>query len=138
MKRISSILLACFILFMGMHVTFATHFCGGEVAAMKLSFNSEIASCGMEKSTHDCKSNNQITSNCCKNNIVSYSVDNNYVSSIFEFKNISKDITNYLFCNSVAYFDFSKKIQNISIEESPPLNVLINKVCLSKICTYRI
>ena len=138
MKRIISILLACFILFMGMHVTFATHFCGGEVAAMKLSFNSEIVSCGMEKSTHDCKSNNQITSDCCKNNIVSYSIDNNYNSTTSDFKEILKNIFPiFLYRSNTSLYSLDI-LQNSKTNESPPLNLLLSNVSLSVICIYRI
>jgi len=48
MRKLSSISLAILILLAGMHITIATHFCGGEIAATKVSLAGIAASCGME------------------------------------------------------------------------------------------
>ena len=38
MKKLFSILFAAMILLSGMHLSLATHLCGGEISAVKLSF----------------------------------------------------------------------------------------------------
>lgn len=138
MKKFFSIILACLILFMGMHISFATHICGGEISSMILSFKGENATCGMEKSTTNCPNHNTITSNCCKNNIVSYTIDNNYNSTTSDFKEILKNIFPiFLYRSNTSLYSLDI-LQNSKTNESPPLNLLLSNVSLSVICIYRI
>ncbi len=78
MKKIFSILSVILILFSGMNLTLSTHFCGGEVADIKVSFIAEDASCGMEKSEDDCQGHTIMTSGCCKNELSRYNVEDDY------------------------------------------------------------
>jgi len=79
MKKLLSILFATMILLSGMHLSLATHICGGEIADVKLSFADEKASCGMEMSKPQASSEKNIsTESCCKDEISDYVVDNNY------------------------------------------------------------
>jgi hypothetical protein len=87
MKTILSIPLILLILFTGIHVNFATHYCGGTVAATKVSLTGELATCGMEKQSGN-KSFQDIYSNKCCEDITSiYSICNNYVPSSFFVNN---------------------------------------------------
>jgi len=73
MKKIFSILFAAMILLSGMHLSIATHYCGGEISQVMLSFSHENASCGMcgEKETTTIEKN---VSNeaCCKDEMSFY------------------------------------------------------------------
>ena len=49
MKRIVSIPLLFIILFSGINVKFASHYCGGNFSGTKVSLTGELATCGMEQ-----------------------------------------------------------------------------------------
>ena len=91
MKRAFSILFALLVLFSGMHLSVATHTCGGELAAVKYSITGEKATCGMEEDQNPAPLNGAIKSDCCKNNVASCSADNNYYPSFTEFKAFTGD-----------------------------------------------
>ena len=48
MKKIVSAFLALLLLISGMHLSVASHYCGGMLAQVKWSFDKELATCGME------------------------------------------------------------------------------------------
>ena len=136
MKKVFSIVFALLILFSGMHLTLATHICGGEVAAIKLSCTGERASCGMETNNSDASSSNSIHSNCCHDKIASYSVDKNYNPSTCQLKQCTLSLiqANYI---PVSLTQNSKlKTQNSTV--FPPGNLLATNVSLSNICVFRI
>jgi hypothetical protein len=86
MRKLLSIPLFVLILFSGVTVNFSTHYCGGSVAATKVSLNGELATCGME-SKNDNKSKEDLYSNhCCDDVTASYSLSCNYIPS-FHFNN---------------------------------------------------
>ena len=81
MLKYLSIPVLIVILFSGITVNFATHYCGGSVAAKNVSFSGSLASCGME----DHKNNSSETifrSHCCENITSSYAFNNNYFPSL--------------------------------------------------------
>jgi len=137
MKKIFSIVFALLILFSGMHVSFATHICGGELAAMKLSFSGQKASCGMPESKTDCGANGNVKSNCCHNNVAIYSVDKNYNPSTIEFKSFSNNLIQAFVIPVSLIINNSKLIiQNSNV--FPPGNQLATNVSLTDICVFRI
>jgi hypothetical protein len=48
MKKVLSISLVLLMLTAMLHLSVATHYCGGKIAASKISLSGELASCGME------------------------------------------------------------------------------------------
>jgi len=139
MKKYFTILLAILILFSGMHFTIATHFCGGEIAATKVSLTGKEASCGM---AHDEKSKSysetSFSSNCCENEISVYSVDNNYAPSAFHFKEITQNILHEFYIPEG--FSFHSTFPSLSkyTNVSPPDCFLANAVSMADICVFRI
>ena len=75
MKKVVSIILSLFLLVSGLHLTLATHICGGEVAAVKWSVAQESASCGMKPLSCEASNATHLKSNCCQDEIRSFSVD---------------------------------------------------------------
>ncbi len=137
MKKVFAILFAALILISGMHLSIAKHICGGEVAAVKWSFSSEKADCGMEKSKTT-SSQNEIASNCCKNEVAFYEVDNNYCPSSFLIKDLSKKLSQ-IFTAPVSFLTHSTKFSFTSYANvSPPDKRIANAVCLADICVFRI
>jgi len=139
MKKYYTILLALLILFSGMHFSIATHFCGGEIAATKVSISGKEASCGM---THDvnpiASSVTHLASNCCENKISVYSVDNNYSPSAFQYKEISQNILHVFYIpDGFSFHSNYPSLTNLT-NVSPPDNDMANAVSLADICVLRV
>ena len=139
MKKFLSISFSLLILLSVMHFTIAIHYCGGEIAATKLSVSGELASCGMEGPLDQCPSTgSHLGSNCCKDKVSVFAVDNNYTPSISEFKVFAQPV--------IQGFDIpvSFQIHNISALNlictnlSPPGSFQVSEVSLPAICVFRI
>lgn len=138
MKKVLSIVFAMLILLSGLHLSVATHACGGEIAAVKWSFSGEKATCGMENTTHKIPSNDEIAPNCCQDEISAYQIDNNYNPSTFTVKKVVRDLAQVFIipaCLSCPSFNspvfFSANF--------PPGNKLqVSHVFLEDICVFRI
>lgn len=138
MKRIFSILFAVLILISGMHLSIATHICGGEVADVKWSFTGEKATCGMESDEQSTSSEPLIASNCCQNEISILAVDNNYNPSSIQIKEITKSLLQV--CNVPVSMTLPSCAAStlFSTIIGPPDNLLASAVSLPNICTFRI
>jgi hypothetical protein len=137
MKKLFSILFAFLILLSGMHLSIATHVCGGEIAAVKWSFSEEKATCGMEVAKQSDSDKNTITSECCHNKLSVYTVDNNYNPSSFQIKELTKNLLQVF---NIPVNTFSS-ISNLSYSHPnviPPDIALTSAVSLADICIFRI
>ncbi len=140
MKRVFSILFALLILISGTQLTISTHYCGGELAASKVSVWGGLATCGMEeKTTGECtKPGSHIDKNCCNNTISVYEVDHNYSPSFSEFKTFSQPILQvFTLPENVLFHSLTSLFQN-NANSSPPESLLASAVSLPKICVFRI
>jgi len=139
MKKFLTIPLALLILLSGMNFTVATHYCGGHIAATKLSFSGKEATCGM---ISDQKSENstetQISSNCCDDKIAVYKIDGDYSPSAFYFKNISQNILQEFHIPQGFSFHFPVSLLTIPANVSPPGCFMANAVRIADICVFRI
>jgi len=122
-----------------MHLSIATHICGGEVADVKWSFTGEKATCGMEEDIQsECPTHKTVKSNCCHNEMATYTVDSNYNTSAFQFKEVAQA--------TLHLFDIPVNLANnvtlanpyFKVNISPPGNYLPCSVTLSDICVFRI
>jgi hypothetical protein len=136
MKKVLSIVLATLILFSGLHASLATHICGREVAAVKLSFTGQKASCGMAQNADDCSKTNGVRSNCCHNKVALYSVDHNYNPSTFHVKVFSNHLVQAYLIPVTLTQNSKRNIQNSC--PFPPGNILASSVSLTDICVFRI
>jgi hypothetical protein len=139
MKKVFSIIFTFLILLSGMHLSIATHICGGEVASVKWSFSGKIGSCGMENfKTIFHPGKKIITRNCCHNKLAFFKVDNNYSPSNFQIKDVSKNILKVFFI-SESFSNLQLVASNsIQINFSPPHNFPVSAVSLPDICVFRI
>lgn len=139
MKKYLTIPVVCLILFSGMHVTVATHFCGDEIAGTKISLSGQYASCGM---AHDVKSKQSeeagFSAICCENEILVYAVDNSYTPSILHFKEISQNILHEFQVPEGFSFHLNFPVLTNPTTVSPPDNFLAGAVSLAGLCTFRI
>jgi hypothetical protein len=122
-----------------LHVSVATHYCGGMFASSLVSLTGETATCGME-SDHDVLQTDGliIHSHCCDNEIKYLGVSGNYFPT---FTSIP-DLYDSLF--HIAYIEINNTLPTAPAEsgnvmdESPPGTSSWNSVELSSICIFRI
>jgi hypothetical protein len=138
MKKLLSISLTFLILLAGMHLTIATHYCGGKIAEIKLSFSGELASCGMETDKDYLLPGVNIETECCQNQGSIFAVDHNYSPSFTEFKAFSQTVlhTYPIPENSTLHTIIS--FSNLYSDISPPGFLFAHAVSLPKICVFRI
>ena len=138
MKNILTILLASFILLSGMNLSVARHFCGGEIADVKISFSGAKASCGMESNENNCAEHGIVASNCCTNDRSVFMVDNYFGSSNMQMKEIGQPVSQLFFLPLIqSLYSLNTTFQAYTTV-SPPDNLIANGVSLPKICVFRI
>lgn len=139
MKKVFSILFALMILLSGMHLSLATHLCGGEVSAVKVSFTHQNASCGMcaEEQT---SSNEQSFSaeSCCKDEIALYTVDNNYNPTSLQVNKPTQHLAQVFFIPAHLGLHFISSNFSTYTNVHPPDNYFVSAVNLPDICVFRI
>lgn len=121
-----------------MHVSMATHICGGELAAVKWSFSNEKASCGMESDNPSKPVENGISSACCQDQFTFCTVDTNYNPSTLQ---VNAPVNQLLLIfhtpvsignkNSLTFLSSNTNVQ-------PPGYFLPTAVYLPEICVFRI
>lgn len=137
MKKGLSILLALFVLASGMHLSLATHLCGGDISEFKISFNEKKASCGMceEGSNAEHRFDSQ---SCCKDQVSNMIVDNNYFPSSFSIKELSIPVLTLFLSSSFVLIDDLSITSFFYTNISPHPKWLLTEVVLSDICVFRI
>jgi hypothetical protein len=85
MKKAASISLMLIMLVATFPISVATHFCGGNYAATRISLSGGMASCGMEDQSPAKSSQDLFSKHCCDNLISSVSISTNYVPSFWSF-----------------------------------------------------
>ncbi|NDP22297.1 MAG: hypothetical protein GZ091_14635 [Paludibacter sp.] len=136
MKNILSILLVSFILLSGMHFSVANHYCGGKVADIKISFSGEKATCGMAEDEQTCPIHDGLSSNCCRNEVSFFAVDNYDSPSSLQIEKILKQI-DQLFLIPVHQLSYSTTPTfQVYTNVKPPDYFATNDVSLPKICVF--
>lgn len=139
MKKLFSILFAALILLSGMHLSLATHICGGEISQVKLSFTYENATCGMcKKEQTPTETTNVSTEGCCKDQMSFYTVDTNFYSSIFHISEPSNPLLQVFDIPKVIGIQFLHTNSTSNINVQPPGNYIASAVSLPDICVFRI
>lgn len=139
MKKILFLFLASIVLLSGMHFSVAKHFCGDEAPVVKISFSGEKATCdmgecGMSFLVH----HDGLSSNCCRDEVSLFVVDNFDNYSSIQIKALSQPITQ-VFLIPVNELFYSQSLTNQDYADvSPPDNITANAVSLPKICVFRI
>jgi hypothetical protein len=139
MKRLLTIGIALITLVAGMHVTIAGHYCGGKLAAIRISLSGKSASCGMKEHNPPEKENGtSIIPFCCFNDFTTYRVDPDYIPS--EVQQSKTDWNPFPFHIAVA--DLAA-VSNIPVSSQktpvgPPGNYAANTVNRTVLCVFRI
>lgn len=138
MKKLLSISFAFLILLSGMHFTIATHYCGGELAAVKVSVSGELASCGMETDKDYLLPGIHIETDCCQNQGSVFAVDHNYSPSFTEFNSFAQTVLQVYPIPENITFNSLNTVAQLETDVSPPGALPANAVSLPKICVFRI
>jgi hypothetical protein len=138
MRKLLSIVVVGLILVSGMHLSMATHFCGGKVAAIKWSFTGQFATCGMEACDHSGSNHEYYSTDCCKNLISFFSVDQNYTPSSFQILEVTKSSNPFPVCNIERISDKLLHSYTIFTDTGPPDEKIARSVELAYICVLRI
>jgi hypothetical protein len=138
MKKLFSISFALLILLSGMHFTIATHYCGGELAAIKVSVSGELASCGMGTDKDYLLPGMHIENDCCQNQGSIFAVDQNYSPSFTDFNAFAQTVFQvYPIPESITFHSLTSS-SNLYTDVSPSGFLPANDVSLPKICVFRI
>ncbi len=138
MRTLISIPLILLIIFSGISVKFATHYCSGYVAATKVSLTGELATCGMERLVINNSFQKTYNKHCCENVVSAYSIYNKYIPSSYNVKDPLQqvicmiDIPVDYMCNQVTIHNTS--CQNVR----PPGTNYPNSVVRPALCIFQI
>jgi hypothetical protein len=127
------------ILFSGINIKIASHFCGGNFAATKVSLTGELASCGMEHQSGTKSPQDLISSHCCEDVISSYFISPNYVpSSCCYLPDIGQEINHTFIVHNELFFSQEISVSAISGNKRPPGCFIPVGVEQQVICIFRI
>ena len=138
MRKVLSIVIIGLILVSGMNLSLATHLCGGKVAAVKWSFTGRFATCNMEECDHSNSNHENYSTDCCKNLISFFSVDQNYTPSAFQIQDLAKSTIHCHVCYTKQFPDNLPHSYSIFTDTSPPDEIIARSVDLAELCVLRI
>lgn len=136
MKRILSIVLAVLLLASGLHLSVASHYCGGTLAQVKWSLNHDLAGCGMENDVKTHSGNPEWQDACCQDLLSAWTTDGQFTAStpLIAAFNL-QPITCF---NTVSLSSVETQTVMVSSFIFPPGNLQPSRVCRNSICVYRI
>lgn len=71
-----------------LHISVATHYCGGKIAASTVSLTGKLANCGMENSENELPFPGIIFSeHCCDDILTLFETSDNYIPSFTLYRN---------------------------------------------------
>jgi hypothetical protein len=84
MKKALAISVALILVASGMHVSIDRHYCGGNLADVKISVSGKLASCGMEQTEAECGNNPVFDQKCCEDQLSYIIISKNYCPEYFK------------------------------------------------------
>lgn len=137
MKKIVSSLLALMLLLSGMHLSVASHYCGGMLAQVKWSFIQELAGCGME-GEHNTKQGVLVDQSCCQDQISSYSTDGQYQIQSLELKKRTPQVLAFFTAPLSLLSTTQQPAGRVLTPVFPPGKISPNQVTQEKVCVFLI
>jgi len=137
-KKGISISLAVLMIATMLHLSVATHYCGGKIAASKISLTGKLANCGMEGSQNELPPGLFFSKQCCNDVVVSFSTDNNYVASFFNIPDAVQFNFQTFGLPSESTVSPTQVFNLQYSDLSPPGALMSTNVDLSYICVFRI
>jgi hypothetical protein len=137
MKRAIAISVAFILIASGFKITIDRHFCGGNLADVRLSVTGKLASCGMEQEEQQCTNNQAFDQKCCEDQITHFSLSSNYFPEYFSMLHpvtgkeiITMQTDDHIHVNS---FHTDSYISNL-----PPGFNIKSRLTQPEICVFRI
>lgn len=139
MRKVTSILLVLLMIAAMLRFTVATHYCGGHLAASKVSLTGELSNCGMEGSDKESSFPAiYFSKHCCSDVVAFFTINDNYIPSfsfIPEFHQLNLQVFAMPGGLSVNFHtDLVSQYSNVS----PPGACESTDVDLTSICVFRI
>ncbi len=139
MKKLLSILFALTIILSGLHISMATHICGGEVAAVKWSVSEQLASCGMVGMDKEIPSEPTLSpESCCKNEVSEFIVDSNYNPSVLQNNAPDLQVLQVFYIPEIIGLLSISSNNSLNTNVQPPGNYIASAVSLPRICVFLI
>jgi len=138
-KKGFSISLSLLMLVAMLHLSVATHYCGGKVTASTVSLSGKLATCDMECSEKGLPlSGTNFTKHCCNDIVTFCGIGNNYTPS-FSFVPESYQYNFQVFSIPTGSPIYSIAVlKSLYTNVSPPGTLMSTNVDLSDICIFRI
>ena len=139
MKKAISISLLILMVAAMLHISVATHYCGGKEVASKISLSGKLANCGMEGSQKELPLHgSSFAKHCCDDVVTYYGTDGSYVP-FFYFVPETVQFNSQLF-SFLSELSFNDHIgfSTLYTDVSPPGVLMSTYVDLSAICVFRI
>jgi hypothetical protein len=137
MKKVLTIPLILLILFSGISINVAAHYCGGMFIANKVSLSGKLASCGMEEQQNDI-TGYIFTRHSCENFVSTYTMNDNYVPSSIQAVDGGKYIINTLSFPLLNVPEIVSFTAISAISNRPPGIYDPRRVNREVICVFRI
>lgn len=124
-----------------LHISVARHYCGGHLAATKVSLSGALATCGMESAFQGCRhdqNGNRFESHCCDDDLNSISIDNNYTpaaKTVSEFSTAKIAVPDMSILFSPASPEIKSRVWS---DIGPPGHLMTSSVDLAEIRILRI
>jgi len=138
-KKVTSISLVLLMLAAMFHISVATHYCGGQIAASKVTITGKLASCGMESPEKELPfPGESFSKHCCDDVITLCETDSNYMPSFsFVPESYQNDFQILLALTVLSNNSFTG-LDSFYTNVSPPGALMSTDVDLSGICVFRI
>lgn len=136
MKRFLSISLALLLLASGMHLTVASHYCGGMLAQVKWSVDRELGSCGMEGEAEHHPKGIALHEACCNDVVTTYTTDGQYQFQSLELKKFSPAVIAQFTVPQSILFKSQQPVDYLYTHVFPPGIVFPTKVAQESICVF--
>lgn len=139
MKKVLAIFLSLLFVSAVLHISVATHYCGGKEVAATVSISGKLASCGMSCPDEGMPfQGTSMKSHCCEDIVAVYGIDNDYTPS-FSFMTGSYQYNFRVLAVSAILPERSQAdTYPIFTNISPPGALMSTRVDLSGICVFRI
>lgn len=119
MKKIFSIFLTIILLVNSFNLTLSAHYCGGNLAKLKLVFGNAKLSCGMEEGTGSCTNTGEtLQKHCCEDKLQSFCIKDNFLSTTYNFNTVSVPFSIITLATIITVQSLT--IPSISAFEIPP------------------
>ena len=139
MKKVLSITLSLLMLTAMLHLSVATHYCGGKLASSKVSLTGILANCGMEGSEEELPfPGNNLKSHCCDDIVTILGINNNYTPSVIYISDVYQTNLQVFFVPDKSSLLSAAILKSIYTNVSPPGVLMSTSVDLSDICIFRI